>query len=302
MKYFYRDENLSKFLKYQTQKRSKCICCNKSKFIYWTSIFEKKMNCLQCKFCGFVFMNPYTSNKGLKIYYNNYLQKRRLSNQKKMIQRDRQYELDSEFISKQINSGKILDIGCNGGFFLEKLSNNFEKYGIDVDKEAIKFGKKNFKFKKNLINNSFLKHKYPKNYFDCVVLRGTIEHLADPEPYIKKIYKILKKKGKIFIIATPNISSVSAKIFKKHWTLFHPIQHLSHFSVNNLEILFKKYKFKLSGYEYPYLGTPYENILKDLLNFFWCFVKLYIIKENKDGIMNSPPFFRNMMSVSFIKK
>ena len=58
--------------------------------------------------------------------------------------RDKQYVLDSKFITDQLSTGKILDIGCNGGFFLNKLPNTFEKYGIDVDKEAIEFGKKKF--------------------------------------------------------------------------------------------------------------------------------------------------------------
>ena len=210
-------------------------------------------------------MNPFTSDRGLSFYYNNYIDKRRLSNKKKMLLREKQYELDAQFIKKYVKSGKLLDIGCSGGFFLKKLPKSFEKYGIDLDVEAINYANKNSKFKANLIGGDFLKQKYKNNYFDVITMRGTIEHLSNPEKYLKKITKILKPGGKLFIIATPNGSSIGAKIFKKHWTLYHPIQHLSHFSMNNLELFFKRYNLNQYSYEYPYIGTPYENFFKDLL-------------------------------------
>jgi len=297
--HFYRDEELSKFIKLQTNKRSYCICCGNKKFSNWTSLFNAKFNTQKCSVCGFIFMNPFTSDRGLSFYYNNYIDKRRLSNKKKMLLREKQYELDAQFIKKYVKSGKLLDIGCSGGFFLKKLPKSFEKYGIDLDVEAINYANKNSKFKGNLIGGDFLKQKYKNNYFDVITMRGTIEHLSNPEKYLKKITKILKPGGKLFIIATPNGSSIGAKIFKKHWTLYHPIQHLSHFSMNNLELFFKKYNLNQYSYEYPYIGTPYENFFKDLLNHLYCLIKLTI--SNDKNIMNTPPFFGNMISACFTK-
>ena len=300
MTYFYRNEDLTNLVELITKKKSHCTCCGKDDFIIWTKLFDEKIQSKKCSNCGFVFMDPYPSDECLDIYYNDYLSKRRLSNQKKMNLRDKQYVLDSKFITDQLSTGKILDIGCNGGFFLNKLPNTFEKYGLDVDKEAIEFGKKNFDFKENLIHDSFLHENYAEDFFDAIILRGTIEHLTNPHLYVQKIFKILKGNGIVFIIATPNIDSISAKIFKKHWTLFHPIQHISHFSVKNLKLLFEKYNLKLYKYEYPYLKTPYENVYLDIFKFIWCFFKMLFINDNK--ILNSPPFFKNMMSVSFIKQ
>ena len=61
--------------------------------------------------------------------------------QSKKNLRDKQYVLDSKFITDHLSTGKILDINVIM-VFLNKLPNTFEKYGIDVDKEAIEFGKK----------------------------------------------------------------------------------------------------------------------------------------------------------------
>ena len=46
--------------------------------------------------------------------------------------------------------------------------------------------------------------------------------------------------------------------------------------------------------EFPYLGTPYENIENDVLE-----ISKYLLKKD-DSI--SPPFFENMMSLVYQKR
>jgi 2-polyprenyl-3-methyl-5-hydroxy-6-metoxy-1,4-benzoquinol methylase len=87
-------------------------------------------------------MSPFLNDEGLGKYYANYIGRRRLNNDLKMEQRKIQYQSDREFIEHFINDGKILDVGCNGGFFLEALSTKFEKHGIEIDPEAVAYAKK----------------------------------------------------------------------------------------------------------------------------------------------------------------
>ena len=42
-----------------------------------------------------------------------------------MKQREKQYKLDRDLITKFVSKGKILDVGCNGGFFLSYFEKNF---------------------------------------------------------------------------------------------------------------------------------------------------------------------------------
>lgn len=298
----FRDEDLSNFFKNEDDDifRENCICCKSKDNSVWVKFFNDQVKFLKCNNCNFIWGSPICSEKNLNKYYDNYINKRRFYFQKKMELRDKQYEQDVSFITKTLNNGKILDVGCNGGFFLNKFPDQFEKYGIDIDKKAIDYGRKTFSFGKNLSCGSFLEKEYPGDFFDGVILRGTIEHLIDPERFLSKISNLLKKNGKLFILATPNSNSISAKLFKEHWTLFHPIQHISHFDKNNISILLNRHNLKLHRYSYPYLGTPYENFFKDIANFIICYLKKIINKDKK--FLNSPPFFRNMMSLEFIKK
>ena len=240
-------------------------------------------------------MTNQLEEKGLNDYYSNYIGKRRINNKLKMQQRNKQYLIDRDLIQKFVKKGRILDIGCNGGFFLSTFSNKYQKFGTEVDKQAVSYAKKNFpSFAKNIFYTNILDAKFKNKSFDLIIMRGVIEHVSQPKKYFNQISKLLKKNGYLYICATPNGESHTFNIYKERWNLFHPVQHLWHFSPKNLEILGKKYDIELIYKDFYYLGTPYENFKNDIKEISKELVK----KSNKI----SPPFFENMMSLVFKKK
>ena len=55
------------------------------------------------------------------------------------------YLIDKNWVTNYIKKGKILDIGCSGGFFLSKfLNNDFELEGVEIGEDAAQFAKENF--------------------------------------------------------------------------------------------------------------------------------------------------------------
>jgi len=239
-------------------------------------------------------MNPQVNDDGLNDYYSNFITEKRLSKPKKMDQRKEQYRLDSALIKKFIVSGTILDVGCSGGFFLDVMGDRYDRYGIEVDVAAINLAKKQFpSFANNISQGSLESAALPDNYFDLVIMRGVIEHVLAPEKYIEVVSKILKPGGFFYICATPNGESFSADLYRENWILFHPVQHLWHFSSKNLSILCNRHDLKLIWEEYPYLGTPYENVHEDI-------AQIYRYMEHVDMSV-SPAFFQNMMSLVYRK-
>ena len=88
-------------------------------------------------------MNPQLNEDGLNDYYSNYIGKRRLNNKKKMDQRSEQYILDTNLIEPYLTVGdKILDVGCNGGFFLDTFGSDYDRWGTELDHKAVGFAKK----------------------------------------------------------------------------------------------------------------------------------------------------------------
>ena len=296
MNNIFRGENLDIFQQYLTEFRDTCIACESIETDLWA--ISGTFKATKCRSCGLIWMNPSPNRYGLDFYYKNYIGRRRLNNDLKMGQRKVQYVDDALFIQRFISEGKVLDVGCNGGFFLDALSPNFEKHGIEIDLEAVSFARSAYpKFGDNVVCALLENAPYQDSSFDMIAMRGTIEHMPDPVNAIKKVSQLLRQGGFFCIAATPNGMSVAADLYRDKWTLFHPIQHIWHFNPESLRFICERFGLKLIAREFPYMDTPYQNVeqdIKDIVN--------AIESRSQDSASTlpvSPPFFESMMSLVF---
>jgi len=294
----FRGEELEAFIKYRTVDQRVCIACGSKANSEWAK--QGSYRAIKCNNCGLVWVNPHLNEEGLNKYYTGFINKRRLSNQKKMDQRSIQYKQDVEFIENYINRGKVLDVGCSGGFLLDSFSSDFEKYGIEVDKESVRYAKKHafqngkINIECNNIYNMTFCHE-----FDLVIMRGTIEHAPSPVSSIEKVSNILKKGGYFYIAATPNVECFSADFYRDKWSVFHPVQHLWYFSPYTLNLICERFGLRLISQYFPYINTPYENAYEDIKRI------ANDIKLKEDDMNNdlsvSPAFWGNIMNLVFVK-
>ena len=182
---------------------NKCIICGTKPI----KLFLKKIlyknnkyinfpvtNCSQCGMSQQLFK---FDNKFHNFYYKNIISKN-LKITKTILKNN--YNLSfkrGKFIfekykkiigSKKIN---ILDLGSGtGGLlkFFEKKGHNV--YGIEPNFKYYKYSKD---YIKNLINKNFEDYKYPSNFFDLVLIIGTLEHVNDPRKTLKEVNRITKK-------------------------------------------------------------------------------------------------------------
>ena len=91
----------------------------------------------------------------------------------------------------------ILDLGSGTGGLLKYFQNKgHEVYGIEPNYEYFKYSKK---ILKNVINKNFEDYKYKKNFFDMVLIIGTLEHVNNPKKTIKMVNEITKKKSLMIV-------------------------------------------------------------------------------------------------------
>jgi SAM-dependent methyltransferase len=295
----FRNENFTElFSVHRAVDVEACICCKGKNFKEWTS--ERKFPASECLNCGFVFMNPQLDASGLRDYYQNYLSKRRINDEAKMEQRKSQYRLDADLLSNRgYADGVLLDVGCNGGFFLEALGDRYERYGTEIDGESVAYCRKHYAdFASNVYHGDLIEAKFGAAQFDIVTLRGVIEHVPNPSEIIREVLRILKPRGVMFICATPNVDSVAARIYRENWVLFHPVQHLWYFSPTTFNRIMNSSGMRLVWKEFPYFGTPYEHFEADLRKFA---TYLNVLETASNSIV-SPPFFESMMSLIYQKE
>lgn len=135
----------------------------------------------------------------------------------------------------------VLDIACGSGYGSQLLSQYAKSVtGIDNSKEAVSYAKNNYPSN----NLTYLKDDAEKlsniesATMDVVVSMETIEHLRNPEQFVKQVKRVMKPEG-IFIVSTPNDNEY------REGNEF----HLHEFTLVELKLLMKKY-FKKSEYYY----------------------------------------------------
>jgi SAM-dependent methyltransferase len=102
------------------------------------------------------------------------------------------------FVKEGLN---VLDLGCGyNASFLKKISPVIKTgLGIDgvVTKEIVA---PNIKLISHNLEEDL---NLPPNHFDLVVSLAVLEHITDPEKFVKQIYRSLKKNGRL-IMTTPS--------------------------------------------------------------------------------------------------
>lgn len=112
---------------------------------------------------------------------------------------------------------QLLDAGCGRA----EMVNAFDRLGLAVsgcDLEAPPRDVSRVEIKK--VDFTRDKFPYEDGQFDVVLSKSVIEHLFDPDHYLREIYRVLKPGGG-FILLTPDWTS-QMKVFYEDHTHVHP--------------------------------------------------------------------------------
>lgn len=162
--------------------------------------------------------------------------------------------------SLKASRGKVLDIGCSNGVFLDLFKEKgWETWGTEPSKNALVARQKGHKIQKVHIENA----KLPENYFDLVILNHTLEHLKNPLDVLKIANMVLNKNGFVFI-DVPNFGSLSSKLLGKRWPYLLPGEHKHQFTKDSLSELLQKAGFKIIHWESRSGLFEYANPLLEL--------------------------------------
>jgi SAM-dependent methyltransferase len=100
---------------------------------------------------------------------------------------------------------KILDAGCGDGGLIKFIQEQTgaKGYGVDISEKGVSLAKKMGVDAK--VADLSKKIPYPNNTFDLIIANELIEHLNDPDQFLKESKRILKRRSSL-LIGTPNLS------------------------------------------------------------------------------------------------
>ena len=282
------------YSEYLDQKRP-CVICKNDHFEQWCR--DGEFEVLKCLECELIFVNPCLNQKGLDIVYQGHHNKR-VSDKDEWVKRKSMYKIDRDFLIEIIDEGSILDVGCGGGFFLNKFDpQRWQRTGLEIDPDTAPFAMDNFGIKVNVGTSEAMSFKDAQ--FDVVCFRGSFEHLVNPQITIQEVNRVLKQGGYLYLCALPNVDSYCANLYREKWNQFDAKKHIFMFSVPTLQKLVLPLGFKKVSSAFFYLETPYADVEKDISRVAQD--QELINKGLRNEVVLSPPFWGNMMNVLFRK-
>ncbi|MBI4614031.1 MAG: class I SAM-dependent methyltransferase [Planctomycetes bacterium] len=144
-------------------------------------------------------------------------------------------------------SGRMFEIGCAYGFFLDLAKEFWQVEGIDISATAADYARRILGV--DAFSGDFLAHPIEAGTIDVFCLWDTLEHLRRPDLYVEKMARCLRPAG-IVCLTTGDVRSLNARFRGRKWRLIIPPTHLYYFSRNSLAALFARYGMTLVSSRY----------------------------------------------------
>jgi len=151
------------------------------------------------------------------------------------------------------NSGRLLEVGCAHGWFLEVAKNSFDVLGIEPDQYIFDgVSKKGLP----VLLGFFPDALEASDKFDVIVFNDVFEHIPDIQIVLENCYRLLAKDG-LLLLNLPSSKGIiyrTSKLlcslglntfFDRMWQKDIPSPHLHYFSHGNLNNLLHRHGFSI---------------------------------------------------------
>jgi len=146
-------------------------------------------------------------------------------------------------INRFVKPGKILDIGCGRGLFLDVMRRGgWRTIGTELNRETAAYAKKVYDLK--ILTGDIIQHQFPAEGLDAININQVLEHLKYPKEVLLECSRILRKDG-LLIISVPDLRSPQFTLGKENWFLLDLPFHLFHFTEEGLSKLLNESGFKI---------------------------------------------------------
>lgn len=201
----------------------------------------QNMKIQRCQECGLVFVNPRIEDPNPhNIYDRAYFEYYILTAAANRKTYTKRLELLEQHCPQK---GRILDVGCSTGDFLEIAFNRgWNPQGIDVS-DAYADEIRN-KLKIPMDVGDFVTFDLTPSSFDVVNMGDSIEHMLDPKTAVQKVYDLLKPGG-IGYIRAPDINGISPRLAKHRWIQLKPFEHFYYFTRQTMRRLLEEQGFQI---------------------------------------------------------
>ncbi|MHB1331618.1 MAG: class I SAM-dependent methyltransferase [Sulfuriferula sp.] len=153
------------------------------------------------------------------------------------------------------SGGRLLDVGCAHGWFLDTAKNDFDVFGLEPDKRVFDAtSRRNLPVRMGYFPDALDESEK----FDVIVFNDVIEHIPDIERILVSCYQRLNKDG-LLVLNLPSSNGMFYRLskifsrfgffdfFERLWQKDLPSPHLHYFNLSNLTDVLKNNGFDVKA-------------------------------------------------------
>lgn len=156
--------------------------------------------------------------------------------------------------------GKLLEVGCAYGFFLQQARQHYDVYGVEIVAEAAAYCQASGlpTVKHGVLTREDMERI---GQIDVGVMLDVIEHIDNVAETFGMIADHLRPGGS-FVVTTGDWSSFVARVTGKNWRLMAPPLHLWYFTPDSLAALGRRFGLEVVSCTHPWKIVPLELIVQ----------------------------------------
>jgi 2-polyprenyl-3-methyl-5-hydroxy-6-metoxy-1,4-benzoquinol methylase len=145
-------------------------------------------------------------------------------------------------------NGRLLDVGFGAGALLRSARDRgWQTSGIERSPPAITAAEGHRLGE--LILGDFPTAPLASAPFDVVTMIEIIEHLAHPDPFLRRAREVLRPGG-VLCLTTPHGRGLNGRLRGPAWSMFAPPEHLELYSIASIT-----HRLRRAGFEHIHVST-----------------------------------------------
>lgn len=212
------------------QVRRPCPACEKQETTPF--LVKNGLTLVRCTSCRMIYANEVASAFSSGSFYDESGHEYLASDKLGSDYADVRFERELRLFRRHCPGGQVLDVGCSSGGFLFQLKRrhrvDYTILGTDVSKAPLAHAAS---MGVPVVTGDFLQHSFEQQ-FDAVTFWAVMEHLHNPQGFLKKAAAILKPHGLCFILV-PNMGSLAVKLLGAKYRYIFP-EHINYFSSDTI--------------------------------------------------------------------
>lgn len=223
--------------------------CHKSPAMYF-----------RCADCSFIFQHPPPPPDDIRSYadteYNGGLYQDYVRAREMKLEHFRQR---LAAIRSHIARGRLLDVGCSCGYFLEvAAADGYDVQGLEFSANAIAAAAPHIRPRILRARVEEISQEKAESY-DLISAFDIVEHLEHPLDFLSHARRLLRPGGRL-VVSTPDAGHWLRPVMGVRWPMLQPMQHLSLFSRAALQVALTR-----AGFDAITITTAHKVLSCDYL-------------------------------------